>query len=169
MTEIDNKAYKAINVFIEREDLEEVLLHLFKKLRSLPKDVQKKFFAAFRKYVKINGFRNPVMAPPPLQVNALADAFEEKDEVIPFTLSTLTKTLPDLAESVKAFLGEEAYGTMAFERPFVEGEGFVPGWPKKMTTETFLKKFAKAYPDVNTSSTALILLAAWISGSIPES
>jgi hypothetical protein len=169
MTEIDEKAYKAINVFVEREDLEDVLSQMFAKLKQLPKDIQIKFFAAYRKYIKINGFRNPVMAPLPFQVNALADAFEKEDEVIPFTLSTLTKTMPELAKSLQTFMDNDKWGETKLERPFVEGEGFASGWPKKMTTETFLKKFSKSYPNVEAPELAVLLLAIWISGRIPES
>ncbi len=169
MTEINEKAYKAINVFVERENLEDILSQMIANLRQLPKEIQIKFFAAYRKYIKINGFRNPVMAPLPFQVNALAEAFEKEDEVIPFTLSTLTKTMPELAKKIQTFMHNEKWGDTKLERPFVEGEGFALGWPKKMTTETFLKKFSKSYPDIEESEHAVLLLAIWISGRIPES
>ena len=60
-----------------------------------------------RKYVTVLGFRDPSRAPLTLQINALAKAFEEKDEVVPYILSIWAKVNKKLAGEVKDWLSEQ--------------------------------------------------------------
>jgi hypothetical protein len=137
-------------------------------LKKLPKAELISFSKAFKKYVKVLGFRNPMRAPIPLQVNALVSAFEEKDEVVPFTLSTWTKLRIDLSEKVKAWLESEGWKDLAMAREYEETEGFLAKWPKKLTFDKLVKKFNKDNPDTAFERDELILMVLWISGQLPK-
>ncbi len=168
MPEKDNLPYKTINVFIDREYLESVLRDILGNLDQLPKEGQISFVNQFKKYVTILGFRNPMRAPLPLQVNAFASAFEEKDEVIPFTLTTWTRLNSDFAKSVEKWLKSEGWEDLNAERTFVEGEGFSNDWPEELGFDELIENYESANPDIEFSRDDLILMVLWLSGKLPE-
>ena len=88
MPEKEYLPFKTINVFIERNYLDKVIKELLEGVNTLSREEQIEFANFFRKHIKILGFRNPVRAPLSLRINAYASAFEEKDDVIPYTLTT---------------------------------------------------------------------------------
>lgn len=160
--------YKAINVFIGREYLEQVVKEIFDGIDKLTREEQSAFTGFFRKYVTVLGFRNPSRAPISLKIKGFASVFEEKDEVIPFTLSTWAKIKSDLAEQVKAWLSAEGWQELTFSRDFHEGEGFLSNWPDKLTFDGIEKKFSQANPKVEFDRNDLILMVLWISGILPK-
>ncbi len=168
MSDNEYLSYKAINVFIDQESLENVMHEVLAGLKELPKDEQISFSKSYKKFVKVLGFRDPMRAPLPLRVNALVSAFEDKDEVVPFTLSTWMKIKPDLAETVRAWLEAEGWKDLAMEREYEEIEGFLAKWPKKLTIDKLVKKFQKDNPDVSFERDELILMVLWISGQLPK-
>jgi hypothetical protein len=168
MTELDPLPYKSINVYIDRQTLEDILKQVLEGISSLPKPEQIAFVKDFRKYVKINGFRNPTMAPLALRVNAYANAFEEKDEVVPFSLSTWTKLSPEFAESVKNWLQEQDFENLALTREYKEEEGFMPTWPEDLSSDKLIKAFQKQHPDSSFDEDKLIVMALWIAGQLPR-
>lgn len=168
MTEIEYLPYKTINVFIEREYLEELVESILKNKDSLSKEDQIAFAKLFKQYVNILGFRNVTRAPLPLQVNAYADAFVEKEEVIPFTLSTWTKLNANLAEKVKSWLESQGWENLAMERDYSESHGFIKKWPEDLSFDKLVEDFGKAHPDEEFSRDDLILMVLWISGQLPQ-
>jgi hypothetical protein len=160
--------YKAINVFMDRTYLEKVVKEILEGIDQLSKVAQSEFAQFFRKNVNVLGFRNPVRAPLSLRINAYAAAFEEKEEVIPYTLSTWAAVKPDLAENVKSWLESEGWQDLTAERSFEEGQGFYSDWPKKLTFDKLLDKYQKAYPDDTIDRDDLILMVLWISGNLPK-
>lgn len=168
MPELEYLPYKAINVFIERDYLEQVIKDILDGVTNLSKEDQSAFIAFFRKYVTILGFRNPVRAPVSLQTKAYASAFEEKDEVIPFTLSTWAKIKADLAKQVNDWLASEKWEQLSLSRDFDEDGGFSADWPEKLTFEDIEKKFKQANPKSEHERNDLILMVLWISGTLPK-
>lgn len=168
MTEIEYLPFKAINVFIESEYLRKTLKSILKNINSLPKEDRISFGNSFREYVNILGFRNPLRAPLTLQVNAFIKAFEEKDEVVPFTLSTWTKINSDFANKVKSWLESEGWDQLSLEKDFNENEGFLNKWPDGLSFEKIIEDFEKAHPDLDFDQDDLILMVLWISGRLPE-
>ena len=168
MPEKEYLPFKAINVFIERDYLEKVIKEILDGIDDLSKEEQSAFTSFFRKYVSVLGFRNPVRAPLPLQIKAYASAFEEKDEVIPYTLTTWTKLKSSFADQVKKWLEDQGWEDLNPERTFQENEGFISNWPKNLTFDQIEKKFKKAHPDDDFSRDDLILMVLWISGNLPE-
>jgi len=167
MSEKENLPFKAINVFIEREYLENILEGILKGKESLSKEDQINFIKFFKTYVNVLGFRNAIRAPLSLQVKAYAAAFEEKNEVVPFTLSTWVKLNHDFAEIVKNWLGDQGMKDLALEREYSETEGFYNDWPTKLGFDKLVKNFEKSNPDVKFDRNDLILMALWISGQLP--
>lgn len=168
MTENEYLPYKTINVFIDREFLEDLVESILKNKDSLSKEDQIAFAKSFKQYVTILGFRNVARAPLPLQINAYADAFVEKEEVIPFTLSTLTKLHAEFAEKVKSWLESKGWENLAMEREYSETPGFIKNWPEDLTFDKLVEDFAKAHPDEEFSRDELILMVLWISGQLPQ-
>jgi len=168
MSEIEYLPYKAINVFIEREYLDQVLETVLDGKEDLPKEDQISFTKNFKQYITVLGFRNILKAPKRLQVNAFATAFESKNEVIPFTLSTWAKIKAQLASDVKAWLEAEGWENIAVERTFNETEGFLHTWPKDLTFEKIEKDFAKKNPKSEFDRNDLILMVIWLSGKLPS-
>lgn len=160
--------YKTINVFIESDYLRIILENIIKNINKLPKEDQISFGQSFREYVNILGFRNPMRAPLPLKVNAYLRAFEDMDEVIPFTLSIWTKIHRDFASEVKSWLESEGWTGLSLERDFDETEGFVSNWPESLTFEKLTKEFEKAHPELDYDEDDLILMILWISGKLPD-
>jgi hypothetical protein len=122
MAENEYLPYKTINVFIEHDHLRKTLEHIIKNIDTLSKEDQISFGKSFREYVDILGFRNSMRAPLPLQVNAYVSAFEDRDEVIPFTLSTWTKIRKDFALKVKDWLEAEGWKELNLERNFDDND-----------------------------------------------
>lgn len=168
MPEKEYLPYKAINVFIERDYLENVLNEILEDIKKLPKEEQIVFTNLFRKYVSVLGFRNPLRAPLSLQVNAYVSAFEKKDEVIPFTLTTWTKLDMDFAEKVRDWLEAEGWENLTIERTFDESEGFVSDWPEDLSFDQIEEKFKQANPDVDFARDDLVLMVLWITGCLPN-
>lgn len=167
MTEIEYLPFKSINVFINRDYLERVIRLVLQEYRQLPKEKARSFVTQFREHVNILGFRNTIKAPISLQVNALASAFEEKNEVVPFTLSTWTLVRSSLAAEVKSWLKSEGWKGLSVDREFNDTEGFLSDWPKKLTFGKIIKDFKKTKPDVEFENDDLILMVIWISGKLP--
>jgi len=166
-----NKEYlpfKTINVFIERNNLREILEFVIKNVDKLPKEDQISFGNSFREYVSILGFRNPLRAPLPLQVNAYVRAFEDMDEVIPFTLTSWTKLRSDFAEKVKDWLKSEGWEDLQLEREYDETSGFIREWPESLTFEKLNDDFAKANPNLDYDQDELLVMILWISGKLPD-
>jgi len=168
MSEIEYLPYKTINVYMEREYLEQILGDVLDNINNLPKDDQIYFTTQFRKYVKVLGFRNPIRAPKSLQVKAYITAFEDKEEVIPFTLSTWAKLNKDFADLVKEWLKEEGWENLTHDRTFEETGGFIQKWPEELTFDQIEERFTKANPDQKISRNDLILMVLWITGSLPK-
>lgn len=168
MAENEYLPYKTINVFVERDHLRKTLEHIIKNINTLSKEDQISFGKEFREYVDILGFRNSMRAPLPLQVNAYVRAFEDMDEVIPFTLSTWTKIRKDFALKVKDWLDSEGWKALDLERNFDETEGFIREWPETFTFEKMIKGFEKANPDYDFDDNDLLLMVLWISGKLPN-
>ncbi|MDY6873137.1 MAG: hypothetical protein SVR81_04100 [Chloroflexota bacterium] len=160
--------YKTINVFIEQNYLEAVMETVLTGVKKLPKQDQIDFSRFMRKYVSILGFRDPSRAPLPLRVNALTNAFEEKDEVVPVTLSVWAKIKKKLAKQVKSWLDDEGWDDLETERSYEENGGFTADWPKKLTFDKLVKDFKKANPDFKFERDDLILMVLWTSGKLPK-
>lgn len=160
--------YKTINVFIDRDYLENLVESILTNKDQLSKQEQIAFTKSFKQYVTILGFRNVTRAPLPLQINAYADAFVEKEEVVPFTLSIWTKLNADFAEQVKSWLKSEGWENLALERKFSETDGFVKEWPEDLSFDKLVDAFEAAHPDETFSRDDLILMTLWISGQLPE-
>lgn len=167
MAENETLSFKTINIFIEHEYLEELLERILRGIENLPKDDQIGFAQHFRKYVNVLGFRNPLRAPLTLRVNAYAAAFEEKDEVVPFTLSIWTKINQPFANQVKDWLEKEGWKNLSLQRNFEDSEGFLNRWPQKMTFDKLVKAFKKDNPNIDFLRDDLILMILWISGQLP--
>jgi len=167
MAEKETLSFKTINVFIERDYLAQTLESILQEKKDLPKEDQIAFNNLFRKYVSVLGFRNPLRAPLQLQVNAFASAFEDKDEVVPFTLSTWTKLHEDFATLVKNWLESEGWEGLSLERSFEGAEGFVDEWPEDLSFDDLVKKFQKDNPDQDYGENDIILMVLWISGQLP--
>lgn len=167
MPDFEILPYKAINVFIDQEYLMKVAENILTKVNKLPKEDQIDFSRFMRKHINVLGFRNPSRAPLTLQINALVKAFEEKDDVIPFFLSTWAKINKKLAKDVKSWLENEGWKDLATEREFDEETGFIEDWPKKMTFDKLVKDYQKANPDAKIDRDDLILMVLWISGKLP--
>lgn len=168
MPEKEMLSYKAINVYIEQDYLEKVMGTVLTGVKKLPKQDQIDFSRFMRKYVKILGFRDPSRAPLPLQINALTTAFEEKDEVVPFTLSVWAKVNKKLAKQVKTWLDGEGWKDLDTAREYSEDGGFVAEWPKKLTFDKLVKDFQKTDPDAKFDRDDLILMVLWVSGKLPK-
>ncbi len=168
MPEKEMLSYKAINVYIEQDYLEKVMRDILTGVKKLPKQDQINFSRFMRQYVTILGFRDPSRAPLPLQVNALMKAFEEKDEVVPVTLSVWAKIHKKLAKQVKDWLDGEGWKDLATEREYEEDGGFAADWPKKLTFDKLVKDFQKAAPDAKFDRDDLILMVLWVSGKLPK-
>ena len=160
--------YKAINVYMDQEYLEAVLASVINGVKKLPKEDQISFSQFMKKHVSVLGFRDPSRAPISLQVKALAKVFEEKDEVVPVVLSTWTKANKKLVKPVKTWLEAEGFKDLATERSFVEDEGFIADWPKKLAFDKMVKKFQKDNPDVKFNQDDLILMVLWMTGQLPN-
>ena len=160
--------FKSINVYIEREYLEKVAKNILEGVGNLQKEEQIGFSQNFRKYVSVLGFRNPLRAPLSLQVNAYTSAFEEKEEVIPFSLTTWAKVNLALAEEVKSWLDSEGWEDLALARDFEENSGFIADWPDDITFEQVEENFQKAHPDFEFDRDDLILMVLWIAGKLPK-
>ncbi|QRN83830.1 hypothetical protein JR338_03495 [Chloroflexota bacterium] len=168
MSEIETIPFKAINVYINEDYLETVLKSVLTGYKKLPKQAQIEFVAFLRKYATVLGFRDPSRAPLTLQVNALAKAFENKDEVVPYVLSLWAKVNKKLAGEVKAWLTEQKFKDLETEREYAEDSGFTKDFPKKWTFDKVEKDFAKANPDSTFERDDLILMVLWISGQLPK-
>jgi hypothetical protein len=168
MPEIEYLPHKAINIFIERDYLEKVLNSILEDVQKLPKDEQIIFTNLFKKYVTVLGFRNPLRAPLGLQVNAYVSAFEKKDEVIPFTLTTWTRLNLDFAEKVRDWLESEGWEVLTLARTFEESEGFNSDWPEDLSFDQIEEKFKQTNPDVDFTRDDLILMVLWITGYLPK-
>lgn len=168
MTEKERISFKTINIYIEREYLESVIQFVLSNKQQLSKEEQISFTKSFNQYVNVLGFRNPSRAPQPLQINAYATAFEDKDEVVPFTLSTWAKLRPELTSNVITWLESEGWKDLAHVRDYQEDGGFLSEWPKKIKFDKLVKDFNKAYPDGDFSRDDIILMVFWVSGKLPE-
>lgn len=168
MSDNEYLPYKTINIYIERDFLKETLEYVIQNINTLPKENQIAFGNKFREYVTILGFRNPMRAPLPLQVNAFVRAFEDMDEVIPFTLSTWANLRHDFAVKVKDWLTSEGWKDLNLEREFDEREGFVRDWHASVTFESLIQEFEKAHPGLDFDEDDLILMILWISGKLPD-
>jgi hypothetical protein len=158
----------SINVYIERDYLEKVARNILEGVGKLTKEEQIAFSLNFRKYVNVLGFRNPLRAPLSLQVNAYASAFEEKEEVIPFTLTTWAKLNNELAEKVHSWLKSEGWEDLAIARDFEDDHGFIADWPDDLTFDQIEKKFGDAYQNFEHDRDDLILMVLWIAGRLPK-
>ncbi len=168
MPEIEYLPYKAVNIYMERDYLEQVLSEILEGLPTLPKEDQISFTNQFRKYVNVLGFRNPVRAPLSLQVKAYVSAFEDKEEVIPFTLNNWAKLNLDFADQVKEWLKGEGWENLNYKRTFEETEGFRQQWPDDTTFDQIEEKYSQANPDQDFSRDDLILMVLWITGCLPK-
>ena len=168
MTDNEYLPFKTINVFIEHDKLKNILEFIIKNINTLPKENQISFIKSFKEYVNILGFRNPMRAPLPLQVNAYVDAFEDMDEVVPFTLSTWTKIKHDFAEEVKEWLDSQGWKELSLEKNYDETQGFIHDWPESLTFEELIEEFNKAHPDLDYDKDDLFLMILWISGKLPD-
>lgn len=167
MTDNEYLPYKTINVFINRDYLNQILENILNNKEKLSKENQISFAKQFRQHINVLGFRNPLLAPLPLQVRAYASAFEEKDDVIPFTLSSWAQINAGFAEKVRSWMEKQNWNVLPLERHFNESEGFINEWPNKMTFEKLTKKYKKDHPDDEINQDDLILMVIWISGQLP--
>jgi hypothetical protein len=167
MAEKETLSFKTINIFIDRDFLEQKLEGILQGKENLSKEDQIAFNNQFRKFVNVLGFRNPLRAPLQLQVNAYASAFEEKEEVVPFTLSIWTKLNQKFALQVKTWLESTGWEDLSLEKSFEESDGFLDDWPKGLTFEKLVKKYQKDNPDAEFEPDDLILMVLWISGQLP--
>lgn len=168
MRENDRVPYKAINIFMERDYLEKVVSFILNNKEKLSKEDQIEFNKFFNQYITVLGFRNPLRAPLSLQIKAYANAFEEKEEVVPFTLSTWTKLNSKFAKKVLNWLKEQSWKDLELEREYSESGGFIQNWPKKLKFDKFVKDFETANPNLKFDRDDLILMMLWISGKLPE-
>jgi len=61
MTDIEYLPYKAVNVFINREYLDQLLESVLNGYNKLSKEKQIAFVKLFRQHVNVLGFRNAIM------------------------------------------------------------------------------------------------------------
>ncbi|HOR18423.1 MAG TPA: hypothetical protein PLE10_01145 [Brevefilum sp.] len=168
MTEKEYLPFKTINVFFERNYLDKVIKEILEGVNTLSREEQTEFVNFFRKHIKILGFRNPVRAPLSLKINAYASAFEEKEDVIPYTLTTWAKIKSVLANRVQTWLVSEGWEELTLERRYGVAEGFNANWPKNLTFDEIEEKFKQAHPKEDHQRDDFILMVLWISGTLPK-
>lgn len=167
MNQVENLPFKTINVYIERGFLEEILEQILSNLKNLSKETQGEFNQVFRKYVTVLGFRNPLHAPRPLQIKAFANAFEEKEEIIPFTLSTWASVNKNLANDVLDWLKSKKWDDLALHRSYEDSLGFTNDWPENQSLESISEKFQESNPDSAFSKDEIMLMILWVAGRLP--
>lgn len=167
MAESEYLPYKSVNVFITHEYLGKVTREILTGYKQLSKENAKSFIVQFREHVNVLGFRNVIRAPLSLQINAYTSAFEGKNDVVPFTLSTWALINSGLASEVKSWLKTEGWDCLSEVRHYNDSEGFLQDWPKKLSFTKLVKNFKKAKPNVEFEDDDLILMVIWISGKLP--
>ena len=168
MADIETIPFKAINVYINEDYLETILISVLTGYKKLPKQAQIEFTVFLRKYVTVLGFRDPSRAPLTLQANALAKAFEGKDEVVPYVLSVWAKVNKKFAGQVESWLKDQGLKNLTTEREYAEDAGFTLDLPKKFAFDKLEKAFSKDNPDTKFDRDDLILMVLWISGRLPK-
>ena len=76
MTETETFSFKTLNVFINRDYLEDVLEYILLNKDKLTKEEQINFANEFRHNVNVLGLRIPSRAPQSMQIKANDMAFE---------------------------------------------------------------------------------------------
>jgi len=168
MNPVENLPFKTINVYLERGFLEKILEQILRNIRNLPKETQIEFTQVFKKFVTVLGFRNPLHAPLPLQIKAFANAFEEKEEIIPFTLSAWATLNNELANGVFDWLKSKKWTDLEKNRGYEDSLGFSNDWPESQPLESISKKFEESNPKIQSTDDEIMLMILWISGRLPS-
>jgi len=160
--------FKAVNVYMQPDYRKSVVEYLLTHIKKLKANDKARLIAAIKKYVKVNGFRNPTLAPLSLKVNAYTQAFEKESSLVRITLELWVLLQKKLQTNVKSFLQTKKWKCLSMDREILDDEeAFLPKWPKSQTSEKVFKAFKKVFPDFKTNQDDVSLMTIWISGHLP--
>lgn len=160
--------FVAINEFMRAEFRLQIIEELFAQAKSLPEDHKLKIDHLTRKYVKVQGFRNPTKAPVRLRAKASQEAFEKYSEFAAAILFAWLDMKMEIASQVTGLLDELGWdrilplGTDRSQLP-----GFYIQWPGGFDFDKIYQLYQARNPDSAVGNDEISLLTVLVSMRLP--
>ncbi len=159
--------FHAINEFMLTEFRQEVLHCALAGVEQLSSGRRGALNGMVKRYVKVPGFRNGALAPLPLKVRGLVDAFGRDPQFTAQVLAAWCELHPLLAQQVYDLLKERGWEVLPVDADRTKLPGFLTTWPKADEFEALHAAFRQAHPDATDSDNNISLMAVWLGGRLP--
>jgi hypothetical protein len=167
----DNKAeflpYHAINEFMLADYRQQVLQAVFSGFDRLPKDRKSSLNSLLKRHVQVSGFRNSLLAPPPVKARASISTFERRPEFAAHVLQGWSELNAELRQQVYDFLKAREWEVLPAEADRTKLPGFLVVWPEGQDYDVLGKAFDEMFPGHQVNENDLRLMIVWVAGRLP--
>ncbi len=159
--------FHAINEFMTEAFRLEVIHLVLSNLDKIPQDSRRVITDFIRREVRVNGFRNAIMAPHGFQAKASITVFEKRPDFVAAIIQSWCSLKSDLAGNVHALLTERGWTLLPVDANRTRLPGFLTRWAKSEEFEILDEAYRKAHPDFEGSDDDINLAVVWLSGRLP--
>lgn len=159
--------FHAINEFMLPDYRREVIKTVYVEFPTLNEDRQKTINGLVRKNVQIQGFRNSLLAPIPLKVNASIKVFEKSAPFAGAMLSAWCEIKHELSLNVNQLLENKGWKILPIEADRSKLPGFQMKWPANDTFEKLISSFREMFPENRDNENDINLMIVWLSNRLP--
>lgn len=165
--EVQFVMFHGIDQFMLPDYRHEVLLKVLSHLDDLHAERKGKIQNMLKRYLRLPGFRNSVLAPLAMKVKGSATAFEKHPDFVAQILMAWAELNPALRQQVYDFLVERNWEVLPVDADRTKLPGFIAAWPKEENYDVLDAAFKEKYPDHAFHEYDVRLMIVWISGRLP--
>ena len=159
--------FHALSRFMRDDYRQTVVRTTMNALPTLPDDLRSAIDKQTKRHVTVPGFRNSVKAPTALKIRAMTDAFEKRAGLVGVILAAWAEVQTELRQQVYDLLTERGWEVLPLEADRTKLPGFFTKWPAKEDFEVLNEAFKTKYPETETTTDDVSLMAVWISTRLP--
>ncbi len=165
--EVQFVLFHGIDQFMLPEYRHEVLVKVVGHLDELTPDRRGKIQNQIKRYVRLPGFRNSMLAPLAIKVKGCEAAFEKRPDFVAQVLMAWSELHPELRQQIYDLLVERKWELLPLDADRTKLPGFIAAWPKEETYDVLDAAYKEKYPESQAHEYDVRLMIVWMSGRLP--
>jgi hypothetical protein len=159
--------FHAINEFMRPDFRQSVVSTVLQNASNLTDGQRNSIIRLTKKHVTVPGFRNSASAPAAVRVKPTISSFEKNPEMASNILAGWAELNPALRQQVYDLLKSRNWELLPPEADRTKLPGFLTVWPENEDFEILNQAYQEMYPDGETDTDQISLMAVWLSGRLP--
>ena len=159
--------FHAINEFMMNDFRKNIIQDVFQAMDQINPKTKAELLQQLKRKLELPGFRNPNLAPKPLQINASIKIFETDPVFTGVVLSAWLESQVTLFSQIESLLIIWGWDIFPVDYPRTKLPGFLTTWPEHQQFKDIITVFREKFHDAMNSDDEIALMAVWSSMRLP--